>query len=136
MIWIVPASVLLIAGIVGLFLARQWRRGQLRNAQRWHANQELPFFIRNLGYAMLPFGLACLLLFALFLIARMDGLWTEYVRLGLCVLAVVAFVFGDRFHDATPQALRPERGHRVRTAAICRTSTSSSIEWQCANARR
>jgi len=106
--WVPAAAVFLISGLAGVALGWRWRQGGLPRLRALHQNRGLPFFVRNLGFATLPLGISSLLLFSLFPIGLIDGLWAEFLGLGLWALAMLAFVVAIAVLVRPPKLLTPK----------------------------
>lgn len=107
MTWLGVAIIFAVAGLIAIFNGVRWKRGRLTELHRWHQNPELPFYIRNAGFAMLPIGAFCLLIAAVFPIGLIDELWAEYLGLSVTALAMVVFLVGLIFMIRPPAWLGP-----------------------------
>jgi hypothetical protein len=63
----------------GLYMAVQFRRGRMRNLARWHGRRDLPFYIRNLPFALLPYALVFAAWVALFAFVAAGWTWAGIV---------------------------------------------------------
>ena len=95
----------MLAGILGVALGVLSKQGRFRRWEPWYRNRELPFYIRNLAFAFIPFGIGALA----------GGGGTLAGQAGLRALAVIfvliffaAFAVGIAFMLSPPDWLKPE----------------------------
>jgi hypothetical protein len=94
----------IVGGIALLTLGMLIRSGAFRRWEPWYKNRELPFYIRNLVFAMLPFGVCVLA----FMAGALIGERSRGVAGGLVGLAFVAFFVGIAFMLKPPRWLKPD----------------------------
>jgi hypothetical protein len=88
----------IVGGIVLLVLGALSRSGRFRRWEPWYRNHELPFYIRNVAFAMLPFGVCVLAFMTGALIGESDnGVAGAFVG-----LAFLAFFVGIAFMVKPP----------------------------------
>jgi hypothetical protein len=110
LVWSVIAAIAWepVAGIAGgiflIVLGVLSRTGRYRRWESWYRNGELPLYLRNLAFAMVPFGISVLALMVGALIAeRNRGLAGGFVG-----LTCLAFGVGLAFLRNPPRWLKPK----------------------------
>jgi hypothetical protein len=89
----------------GLYMGVQFRRGKLRNLARWYGRRDLPFYVRNLPFAVIPYALVFAAWFALFALAATGRIWPGVlVGYGSFMLFVLALWWSLR----PPEFLKPD----------------------------
>jgi hypothetical protein len=101
--WIAWAA--LAFGLWGVIGGILFRLGRLRRMARWYHRRDLPFYVRNLPFPLIPWGLMFLASVALFALADAGlaraAIVVVYVWVGL-------FLVGLWFDIRPPLWLKPE----------------------------
>ena len=93
-----------VAGLLAIVFGVLSIRGSWRRWEPWHRNPNLPFYLRNGAFAMIPFGVTLLGLSGAILTGN-----RHHTVATVCVLAVFAgFVVGIWFMARPPGFLKPD----------------------------
>jgi len=85
------------------------KSGRFRAPLRWYFDQRQPFFVRNLPFGALPFGLmfACWTVMAI--VSRFQGqLWADLLVLPIGLFSFVLFGWGIKRQLRPPDSVKPE----------------------------
>jgi hypothetical protein len=85
------------------------KSGRFRAPLRWYFDQPQPFYIRNLPFGALPFGLmfACWIVMAV--VSRFQGqLWADLLVLPIGLFSFVLFGWGIKRQLRPPDSAKPE----------------------------
>ena len=100
--WEAWAALAFAAG--GIWMGVTFRAGRLLNLRRLYYNQNLPFFVRNVPFAMIPYGTVFGMWFLLFALAEAEwNLAAAVVGYGSFLVAAIGFVFTLR----PPRFMKP-----------------------------
>jgi hypothetical protein len=91
-------------GIVLLLMGVLSRTGAYRRWEPWYRNPNLPFYVRNLAFAMLPFGVCVLA----FMIGALIGEGNKGIAAAFVGIAFLAFALGIAFMVKPPRWLKPD----------------------------
>jgi hypothetical protein len=92
-----------IAGALGIALGVLSARGRYRRWEPWYRNSDNPFYIRNMAFAMIPFGTMLIA----GTVAALVSSRSHSLAAALVVVALLAFVIGVAFMIHPPGFLTP-----------------------------
>ncbi len=97
----------LIFGVGGLAQGILFRLGYSRRLGEWYFYRDLPFFIRNLGFFLIPGG-AAILTFSVIIAIGRSGADQQGAGAFALMMCFVFFVVGIMFAWRPPNWLKPD----------------------------
>jgi hypothetical protein len=94
----------LVFGLGGVAMGILFRLGHLRTMARWYHKRHLPFYVRNLPFTTIPYGLMFLAAFSAFALA--DG-GLELAAGYVAVSSLLFVLLGIGFSVRPPEFLKP-----------------------------
>ena len=95
----------LLFGLGGIAMGVLFRLGYLRKMARWYHKRHVPFYVRNLPFTLIPYGLLFLAWFGVIALADAD---LEKAAGYLAVGSLLFFLLGIAFSLRPPEFLKPQ----------------------------